>query len=292
MTEQAEQKTPMIFAAIANIGEEIGPVGKEGTMKVGRDGQTTVAFRRVDDVINALHPLLRKHRLFSIAELLKEERTERKNERGSTSIFSIQNWKYTYYAEDGSSISTQSVGEGFDTGDKASVKAQSVAWRIAMCHIFHIPYEELMDSEAGEQHEVVGEDVVLEKRAQAAIMGVKDRQAYDRCYQQLEIYAKKGELTKQQVERLKLLLGEREREIRKTEEEAEIERKASDAITACVDRDALKEYEKRIEEYKKLGKLSALRVNRLYAQIGERVRELRNAETKVQHPLTSIGHST
>lgn len=275
-TEQVENKTPKIYAAIADICEEVQAIGKSHETTSG----PKYNFRSIDDVINVMHPLLRKHRVFSTAELVRDERTERKNERGGTMTFAVQLWKYTYFADDGSSVTSQAMGEGFDSGDKSSTKAQSMAWRIGMCVLFHIPYAELMDSEAGEQHEVMSENVALERRAQAAILAVKDHAALERCYQQLDAYEASGELSKPQADRLRLLCGEQDRGLKRVSDEDELTNKAAEAIAQCQDREALKAYEARIEQYKKEGKLSAPRVSKLYAMIGGRIRELRGAETE------------
>ena len=42
-------------------------------------------------------------------------------------LYSIVTMEYTMYAQDGSSITGQPVGEGMDSGDKASNKAMAVA---------------------------------------------------------------------------------------------------------------------------------------------------------------------
>lgn len=271
-----DNSAPKIYGAIASICEEV--------MAIGKNHQTTsgpqYAYRSIDDVINVMHPLLRKHRVFSVAELVSEKREERHNPRGGVMIFSVQTWKYRYYADDGSFVETQAMGEGFDSGDKSSTKAQSMAWRIAMCQLFHIPYAELMDAEAGEQHEIAGEDVLLERRMQAAILAAKDHESLKQCETKLQAYSESSELTAGQVDALRLLVQEREREIRKEEEEAALEHKASEAIAACTDRAALKAYGSRIEEHKKSGKLSAARVRKLYSHIAARMRELRDSPQK------------
>ena len=50
--------------------------------------------------------------------------------------------EYTLYAEDGSSVSAVVIGEGMDSGDKATNKAMAIAYKYAMFQIFSIPTEE------------------------------------------------------------------------------------------------------------------------------------------------------
>ena len=61
--------------------------------------------------------------------------------------------QYRLFAEDGSSVTHSTVGEAFDVGDKAATKAQTVAYRIMLCEVLNIPYEDMADPEAGPQGE-------------------------------------------------------------------------------------------------------------------------------------------
>ncbi len=56
--------------------------------------------------------------------------------------------KYTFYAEDGSHIEAVVVGEGMDSGDKATNKAMSAAFKYACFQVFCIPTEEMKDPDA------------------------------------------------------------------------------------------------------------------------------------------------
>ena len=63
------------------------------------------------------------------------------NRNGTTLIYSILKIKYTMFAPDGSNVSCTVIGEGMDSGDKASNKAMSVAMKYAMFQLFFIPTE-------------------------------------------------------------------------------------------------------------------------------------------------------
>ena len=56
--------------------------------------------------------------------------------------------KFTFYATDGSNVSTQARGEGMDSGDKASNKAMAVAHKYALTQTFTIPYEGMVDPDS------------------------------------------------------------------------------------------------------------------------------------------------
>lgn len=60
-------------------------------------------------------------------------------------IYSICKIKFTFYAEDGSHIEAVTVGEGMDSGDKATNKAMAIAFKYACFQVFCIPTEEMKD---------------------------------------------------------------------------------------------------------------------------------------------------
>lgn len=132
-----------IYGAINSVMAELGAIGKDK-----RNAQQNFNYRGVDDVMNALNPLLVKHKLFCVPEVIEQTREERKTAKGGSLVYSILTMRYTLVAEDGSSISAVVIGEGMDSGDKASNKAMSVAYKYAMFQIFSIPTEEMKDPDA------------------------------------------------------------------------------------------------------------------------------------------------
>lgn len=130
-------ETPKIFSTINSVMSELGAIAKNK-----RNQQQGFSYRGVDDVMNALNPLMVKHKLFCVPKVLRNEREERQTSRGSNLLYSIVTMEYTLYAEDGSSVSAVVIGEGMDSGDKASNKAMAIAYKYAMFQIFSIPTEE------------------------------------------------------------------------------------------------------------------------------------------------------
>lgn len=137
----AEKKN--IFETINAVMEEIGAVGKNS-----RNEQQKYMYRGVDDVMNALNPAFIKHKLLMVPEVVSQKREERLTANGKNIIYSVLSVKYTFYAEDGSSIYTIVPGEGMDSGDKASNKAMSSAFKYACFQTFCIPTEEMKDPDA------------------------------------------------------------------------------------------------------------------------------------------------
>lgn len=137
----AEKKN--IFETINAVMEEIGAVGKNS-----RNEKQKYMYRGVDDVMNALNPAFTKHKLFMVPEVVSQKREERRTANEKNLINSVLSVKYTFYAEDGSSIYTIVPGEGMDSGDKASNKAMSAAFKYACFQTFCIPTEEMQDPDA------------------------------------------------------------------------------------------------------------------------------------------------
>jgi len=113
-------------------------------------------YRGIDQVMNALNPLLSKHKVFCVPEVIEQTRDERTNSKGTTLLYSICKMRFTFFAEDGSSISAITVGEGMDSGDKATNKAMAIALKYALFDVFMIPTEEMKDADPDkESHEVI-----------------------------------------------------------------------------------------------------------------------------------------
>ncbi len=132
-----------IYESITKIMEEVPAVGKEQVNK-----QQGFKFRGIDDVMNALQPLLAKNKVFIVPEILEQTREERTTTKGGNLIYSICKIKYKFYAEDGSSIEAITIGEGMDSGDKATNKAMAIAMKYALFQVFCIPTEEMKDPDS------------------------------------------------------------------------------------------------------------------------------------------------
>ena len=138
----------MIYSAICGVMEDIGVVGKNDTNK-----QQGFKYRGIDSVMNALNPAMIKHKIFCVPEVLEQTREERTTAKGATLIYSVCKMRYRFYATDGSSVDAGVVGEGMDSGDKATNKAMSVAFKYACFQTFCIPTEDLMDDPDADSHE-------------------------------------------------------------------------------------------------------------------------------------------
>lgn len=136
----SEEKIPMIYAAICGVMEDVGAVGKGDYNK-----SQNFKYRSIDAVMNALNPAMIKHKIFCAPEVIEQIREERTTGKGSTLIYSVCKIRYRFFTVDGSYIDAVVVGEGMDSGDKATNKAMSVAFKYACFQTFCIPTENLID---------------------------------------------------------------------------------------------------------------------------------------------------
>lgn len=132
-----------IYQSITKILEEVPAIGKNK-----KNTTQNFMFRGIDDVMNTFQPLLAKHKVFIVPQVLEQTREERQTSKGGTLLYSICKIKYIFYAEDGSSIEAIVIGEGMDSGDKASNKAMAIAMKYAMFQVFCIPTEEMKDPDS------------------------------------------------------------------------------------------------------------------------------------------------
>lgn len=132
----------IIYERMSAILADVGAVGK-----TGRNEQQNYSFRSIDAVYNAIHPALAKHKVFCCPEVLESERFEWKTGKGTQMLSVVLKVRHRFYASDGSYVDVVTVGEGSDTGDKASNKAMSAAFKYALFMVFCIPTEEALDSE-------------------------------------------------------------------------------------------------------------------------------------------------
>ena len=130
-----EQK---IFKAIPAIMDEIGHIGKDN-----KNQQQGFMFRGIDQVMNTMKPLLAKHGVFVVPEVIDTKREERQTKSGGTLIYTIHNVDFHFFADDGSQVCACVVGEGMDSADKSSNKAMAVAFKYACFQVFCIPTEEM-----------------------------------------------------------------------------------------------------------------------------------------------------
>lgn len=125
-----------------------------GIQKDRRNQQQGYSFRGIDDVFNALAPALSRHGLVIMPRCVARTVTERANKQGGL-LFSVTvEVEFDFVsAHDGTTHSVRFFGEAMDSGDKATNKAMSAAYKYCALQVFCIPTEGDNDSDAT-THEV------------------------------------------------------------------------------------------------------------------------------------------
>lgn len=153
-----------IHEAICAMVAECEHIGKE------KQSQQGYKFRGIDDVYNTVHPLLAKHKVFSTSKIKKMSREERETKQGGVLFYTRLKMEYTFWADDGSTITTEVIGEGMDSSDKGTNKAMSIAYKYALFQMLCIPTEAI-DPDADAKEEIKARekrDIEAEKAAHAA----------------------------------------------------------------------------------------------------------------------------
>ena len=134
-----DQPQPMgIYQAMAAILAEIPSIGKDN-----RNKDQGFQYRGIDDVYNALHPLLARHKVFMAPTVLSRTSEDRTTAKGGVMQCVTLSVEYRFFHADGSFISCTVMGEGRDTSDKATNKAMAAAHKYALLQTFCIPTEDI-----------------------------------------------------------------------------------------------------------------------------------------------------
>lgn len=125
-----------------------------GITKDRKNQQQGYSFRGIDDVYNALSPLLAKSGLCILPRVLSRECVERQTAKGGTLFYVTVEAEFDFVcAEDGSRHTVKTYGEAMDSADKATNKAMSAAYKYAALQAFAIPTEGDNDAE-NTQHDL------------------------------------------------------------------------------------------------------------------------------------------
>lgn len=146
-----DTQTAKVYAAIAAVTADLSRVG---IAKGRRNTQQGYNFRGIDDVYNVLAPALAAHKLCILPRVLNREVTERQTQKGGVLFYVVCAVEFDFVsAEDGSRHTVAVIGEAMDSGDKATNKAMSAAYKYAAMQTFCIPTEGDNDADAT-THEV------------------------------------------------------------------------------------------------------------------------------------------
>lgn len=160
---------PAVYAAIAACTKALSRTGIE---KSRQNTQQGFAFRGIDDVYNALSSVLAQHQLCIIPRVVRREVTERQTQRGGVLFYVVVEVEFDLVcAVDGSTHMARFCGEAMDSGDKATNKAMSAAYKYMALQLFCIPTEADNDADA-HHHDVAPQDNGPTEAGQAVLKAI------------------------------------------------------------------------------------------------------------------------
>lgn len=114
----------------------------QGVAKRDKNTQQGFNFRGIDAVVNAIGPALRKHGGFILPTVLDYRTEVATTAKGSSMNVVRVTVQYAIHGSEGDPVTGVVAAEAFDSGDKATAKAMSVAFRTFMLQTFALPTDE------------------------------------------------------------------------------------------------------------------------------------------------------
>lgn len=195
-----------VYKAINAVQAELSSIG------ITKDRRNTQGagynFRGIDDVYNAIAPLLAKHGLCILPRVLSRECVERISKSGGALFYVSVEVEFDFVAaEDGSKHTIKTFGEAMDSGDKGTNKAMSAAYKYAAFQAFSIPTESDNDADA-HTHAVASIDITdhlaaIEASASSDDLAKAYSAAYEACQGNQQLQARVIAAKKARIERAK-----------------------------------------------------------------------------------------
>lgn len=161
-----------VYQAIKDVAARMAHTG---ISKSRENKEQKFKFRGIDETLNALAPVLSECGLVVLPRMLSRSITERQTRSGNPLFSVVVDAEFDFVAvEDGSKHTVKTYGEAMDTGDKATNKAMSIAYKYAAFLAFCIPVEGMGEDADTHTHDVAPtlpagyEDWVLDLEAATA----------------------------------------------------------------------------------------------------------------------------
>lgn len=126
-----------VIQAITQAATEIGAVKKNE-----QNRHQGFNFRGIDAVVNASSAALHRAGVVVIPEVIEKEIKESRTAKGAVMCNVYLTVKYHFHGPEGDTVTATVPSESFDSGDKATAKAMSVALRTAMLQVLMLPTDE------------------------------------------------------------------------------------------------------------------------------------------------------
>lgn len=149
-------KAPEGKLVLAAIHAVLQDLAKAGVGKLKTNQSQNFQYRGIDDVMDALSQSLSRNSLLILPSVLEHSLTERETRNGGRVLHATVkvNYEFTCPVDGSIKLSGPWYAEAMDTGDKATSKAMSIAYKYFATQAFCIPVTGMDDADA-QSHELV-----------------------------------------------------------------------------------------------------------------------------------------
>jgi len=132
---------------LRGIQEVMAKFAENGIAKNRKNESQGFKFRGIDDVMNRMAQHLVEANIVIIPRVINRDVQERVNSRGNPLFYVTVQVDFTILSTiDGSAVVCSVPGEAMDSGDKATNKALSIAYKYMAFQLFAIPVDEDPDA--------------------------------------------------------------------------------------------------------------------------------------------------
>jgi hypothetical protein len=167
-----------VYKAINQVQKALS---KTGVLKGRNNEMQNYKFRGIDDIYNALSPLLADAELCILPRVLTRQVVERQTQKGGNLFYVVVESEFDFVsALDGSKHTVKTFGEAMDSADKATNKAMSAAYKYACIQAFSIPTEGDNDADLI-THDIIPkvENKTHDELLQKALIAIKNAKDLD-----------------------------------------------------------------------------------------------------------------
>lgn len=127
-----------VLKALSAVQQDLAAIG---IAKNQTNEYDKYKFRGIDDVLNAMAPILAKHGVMIIPSVGESITNQVPTAKGGVQFHTTIRIEYTLYDSGGDYIKHSAIGEAMDRGDKSINKAMSAAYKYFLFQCFCIPLQ-------------------------------------------------------------------------------------------------------------------------------------------------------
>lgn len=136
ITHREDLSKPSVQEVVARVMHDIGQIG---VGKGDYNRQQNYYFRGIDAFVQALSPILSRHGVICVPRVTDHLHEVHPTSSGGRQIMVFLTVAWRIYGPRGDFIEAITVGQAFDSGDKAANKAMSAAFKYLLGQVFAVP---------------------------------------------------------------------------------------------------------------------------------------------------------